>query len=550
VECVLSGREGQPIECSTRALAVPLAAGRAASRCAIVGSHRFARRPVAESLRFIVNGMPVTVEGVRPQTTLLAWLRESQGLTGTKEGCAEGDCGACTVVLAEPVEGVDPPRLTWKPVNACVRLLPTIAGMAVFTVEALKSGVTLHPVQQAMVDCHGSQCGFCTPGFVMSLFGLYKNACRPPRERVDDALSGNLCRCTGYRPILAAAERMYELAAPTGLYGPGLADDGSRRISADESKLAEALAVIAPRDDFAYEAAGQSFTAPGNEAALARALAAKPDAQVVAGATDVGLWVTKGLRDLGAIVHTGRARELACIEQRDDVLEIGAAVSLADAFAALEADYPELAEVWQRFASVPIRHSGTLGGNVANGSPIGDSMPVLIALGASVVLRRGDQTRALPLEDFYLAYRKTALAPGEFVSRIRLPARPPGLLLRAYKISRRYDQDISAVLACFALRIRGSTVVDARIGCGGVATVPARARRTEGVLAGSSWNEPTALRAARALQDEFKPIDDMRASAAYRSAVLGNLVRRLWAETSGSAPITRIDDARIAPLPT
>ncbi|HEX4883469.1 MAG TPA: xanthine dehydrogenase small subunit [Casimicrobiaceae bacterium] len=489
-----------------------------------------------EPIRLLLNGAPVEVAGLSPQTTLLEWLREHRRLTGTKEGCAEGDCGACTVVVAQRQGDA----LAWSPVNACIRLLPSLDGTAVFTVEALAGDDgALHPVQQALVECHGSQCGFCTPGFAMSLFGLYKNAPAASRGAVDDALSGNLCRCTGYRPILAAARRMHELPAPDGWRGPGRAADGSPVAGPAEAQLAARLAALARDGGLDYEGGGQRWLAPATEDGVAQARAAHPDATLVAGATDVGLWITKQHRDLGTLISTTAAPDLARIEAGPDGIVIGAGASLAAAFAALDATHPELHEAWVRFASPPIRTSGTLGGNVANGSPIGDSMPVLIALGARVGLRHGAATRTLPLEDFYLGYRRTALAPGEFVARIVVPARPDGLLLRAWKIGKRYDQDISAVFACFALRLVDGRIAQARIGCGGVAPVPARARRTEAVLEGRPWAEPTIAHAAEVLAGEFAPIDDMRASAAYRRTVLGNLLRRLWLDAGARVP-TRI----------
>ena len=498
-------------------------------------------------LRFLLNGDPVLVTSVSPQLTLLEYLRDECGLTGTKEGCAEGDCGACTVVLAEP-DGVG--GLAWKPINACIRLLPSVAGKAVFTVESLQSADgTLHPVQRALVECHGSQCGFCTPGFAMSLFGLYKNAREPTRTAVDDALSGNLCRCTGYRPILAAAERMYRIdaasAGATGWRGPGIAADGSRQTSIDEERLAAQLGAIAGEDDLDYEAGGRKWFAPRSLDALAEVCAAHPTARIVAGATDIGLWVTKQHRDLGDIIYVGDCDALKAISDTDDAIEIGATASLTDAFAALDTEWPELHEAWIRFASVPIRNSATLGGNIANGSPIGDSMPALIALGARVALRHGKATRELALEDFYLEYQKTALAEGEFVAAIRIPHRPDGLLLRAYKVSKRFDQDISAVFACFALTIAEGHIVSARVGCGGVAPVPKRAAGVEALLASHPWDDATAEAAATRLESEFAPIDDMRASAGFRRRVLGNLMRRFRLETGDVRVVTRIDDPQL-----
>jgi xanthine dehydrogenase small subunit len=481
-----------------------------------------AAEPPTAPLRFLLNGEAVTVTGVPPQTTLLEFLREHRGLCGTKEGCAEGDCGACTVVLAE-AEG---PGLAWKPVNACIRFLPSVAGKAVFTVESLQaSDGTLHPVQRALVDHHGSQCGFCTPGFAMSLFGLYKNASRPSRQAVEDALSGNLCRCTGYRPIVAAAHAMYAAAPP----------------ATDDARLAASLAAVATPGTLAYESHGRRWWSPRTVDELAALLAGHPDARIVAGATDVGLWVTKHHRDVGDIVHTGEVAELRAVRRTPSHLCIGAAATLTDAFDALDGSWPELREAWTRFASVPIRNSGTLGGNVANGSPIGDSMPALIALGATVVLRRGGATREMDLADLYLGYQKTALQPGEFVLEIRVPMRRDKLLVRAYKVSKRYDQDISAVFACFALQVDAGVVASARIGCGGVAPVPKRATATEAAIVGKPWDEATVDAAVRELDREFSPIDDMRASAAYRRAALGNLLRRFWLETSAPQVRTRIE---------
>ncbi|HTP97880.1 MAG TPA: xanthine dehydrogenase small subunit [Casimicrobiaceae bacterium] len=495
------------------------------------------------SIRFLLNGEPVAVEGAAPTATLLEYLREACRLTGTKEGCAEGDCGACTIVLAEPAEGVS--QLCWKPVNACIRLLPSVAGKAVFTVESLKlPDGSLHPVQRALAEGHGSQCGFCTPGFAMSLFGLFKNAHRPSTSAIEDALSGNLCRCTGYRPIVDAAQAMYDDAhRADGWRACGVAADGSRVASSDEERLCAQVASLAETGTFEYAAQGRRWWAPRTIDALAGILVAHPDARIVAGATDVGLWITKHHRDVGDIVYTGDVARLREIRDDGTHLSVGAAATLTDAFAALDEEWPELHEAWARFASVPIRNSGTLGGNVANGSPIGDSMPALMALGATVVLRRADATREMALEDFYLAYQKTALAPGEFVVAVRVPHRAPNIVLRAYKVSKRYDQDISAVFACFALALDGTRIVSARIGCGGVAAIPSRARATEAVLAGQPWNDATADTAVRALANEFTPIDDMRATAAYRRAALANLLRRFRLETSAARVCTRIDDA-------
>jgi xanthine dehydrogenase small subunit len=500
---------------------------------------------MADALRFLLNGEPVDVTGASPQTTLLEYLRDVRRLTGTKEGCAEGDCGACTVVLAELRGGA----LAWRPINACIRLLPSVDGKAIFTVESLQSATgELHPVQRALVDCHGSQCGFCTPGFAMSLFGLYKTVRAPGRPTIEDALSGNLCRCTGYRPIVDAATAMYALPDVAGWRGCGVARDGARVVSKEDERLAEALAMLKRADTLDYAHAGQHWLAPRTPEALAAACAAKPEARIVAGMTDVALAVTKAHRDLGDMIYVGDVEALSRIEESDGHVDVGAAVTLNDALPRFDEAWPELHEAWRRFASVPIRHGATLAGNVANGSPIGDAMPMLLALDAEVVLESVAGRRIVPLDRFYPAYRQTVRAPGEFVEAIRIPKRTPHLLLGAYKIGKRYDQDISAVFACFALTVEDARVVRARIGCGGVAATPVRALRTEAELVNRTWDMARAEHAARVLESEFAPIDDMRASAGYRRRVLGNLLRRFALETIGTsgAPV-RIEQLAVAP---
>jgi xanthine dehydrogenase small subunit len=492
---------------------------------------------MSDAIRFLLDGKLVIVRDVSPQTTLLEYLREALHRTGTKEGCAEGDCGACTVVLAECAGPRVEDGLLWRPINACIRLLPTIDGKALFTVESLKSpDGALHPVQQALVECHASQCGFCTPGFAMSLFGLYKNARPGDRAAIDDALSGNLCRCTGYRPIIAAAQRMTELAPASGWRAPGF-DAGRGEAPNDEERaLARELAGLRRDSALVYEHGGQRYIAPANADELAVSCLAEPDARLVAGATDVGLWVTKQHRDLGTIIHTGNVRELAASRTTAAHVEIGAAVPLTDAFALFGRHCPSLAEVWSRFGSVPIRNSGTLGGNIVNGSPIGDTMPVLLALGATLLLRRGETRREIALDDFYLDYQKTAIEPGEFLVAVRVPLPAATAELRAYKISKRFDQDISAVFACFNLQRDGdrptARVERIRIGCGGVAAIPKRALACEKALSGRSWDEAAIVAGQAALERDFAPISDMRASAAYRLAALKNLLRRFWLETS------------------
>ncbi|MDE2607411.1 MAG: xanthine dehydrogenase small subunit [Burkholderiales bacterium] len=470
----------------------------------------------AKTIRLVRRGELVSVGNVPPERTLLELLREDLACTGTKEGCGEGDCGACTVVLGEAVDG----RLQYRAVNSCIRLAHSVDGMALWTVEDLAAADgTLHPAQEAMVQCHGSQCGFCTPGFVMSLFGTYQNhVCKDEpvtRELAQEELSGNLCRCTGYRPILDAAQQMAQLP----------------RLPVDEQAILDQLATLQPEPD------GGGYLAPRTLARLLALRAGHPQAQLVAGCTDVGLWVTKMHRQFPQVLDVTRVAELRRVETYPHHVAIGAAVTLTDAFAALVAERPQLKAFANRFAGLPVRNSGTLGGNVANGSPIGDSMPLLIALGANLVLMSERGHRELPLEQFYTGYRKNVLAPDEVVAWIKVPRPIPGEFLRAYKISKRFDDDISAVCLVVAMHLQDGLVAEVRIGAGGVAATPARAVRAEAVLRGRPWTLQAAQRAAAALRDEFQPISDMRASAAYRGEVLGNLMQRFWLESQGATQI-------------
>ncbi len=482
-----------------------------------------------KTIRFIRRGEVITLGNVPPDRTLLEVLREDLGACGTKEGCGEGDCGACTVVVAEP-EG---PRLRYRAINSCIRLAHSVDGLALWTVEDLAAADgTLHPAQEAMVQCHGSQCGFCTPGFVMSLFGMYQtHVCtgRPITRALAQAdLSGNLCRCTGYRPILDAAQRMADLPP----------------VRVDEADLAAKLAALAPADTRA-----PGYLLPTSLSQLLTLRRDHPGAQLVAGCTDAGLWVTKQHRRFGQVLDVSRVAEMRRIEAVDGMLSLGAAATLADAYQALVAQRPGLATFAERFAGLPVRNSGTLGGNVANGSPIGDSMPLLIALDTRIVLASTRGERTLALEDFYTGYRQTALAADEVVARLLVPLPAPGEFLRAYKISKRYDDDISAVCLAIRLHRSGNRVTGVRIGAGGVAATPARARQAEAALEGQEWSEAAAQAAAGALRAQFQPINDMRASAHYRREVLGNLMRRFWLETQGVQGINleRFHPEQVAP---
>lgn len=462
-------------------------------------------------LQFVRRGERVTLHGVPPERTLLEVLREDLGCSAVKEGCGEGDCGACTVVLAEPKgEG-----LHYKAINSCIRLAHSVHGLAVWTAQDLTAPAGgLHPCQQALVDCHGSQCGFCTPGFVMSLFGMYQNRVLAGetvnREVAQADLSGNLCRCTGYRPIFDAAVAMGELP----------------RVQVDEAAVLAQLRQIAP-------AAPAAYSAPTRLAELLQLRAAQPQAQLVAGCTDVGLWITKLHKQYAQVLDVTRVEELRRMVRTSDTLRIGAAVTLHEAYAALVADRPQLRRFAERFAGLPVRNSGTLGGNVANGSPIGDSMPLLLALGASLVLASVRGERRVALEDFYTGYRKNLLAPDEVLAFIDVPLPVAGEQLRVYKVSKRQDDDISAVCLALNLHVQDGRIASARVGAGGVAATPVRAPRTEAALTGQPWALASLQAAAVVLAQEFSPISDMRASADYRRGVLGRLLLRYWGELQG-----------------
>lgn len=473
-----------------------------------------------DTVLFVMDGKVRSLSNGDPTETVLDYLRGVEVRCGTKEGCAEGDCGACTVVVGEL--GADG-GVQYRAVNSCILFVPMLDGRELITVESLadKDG-TLHPVQQAMVDCHGSQCGFCTPGFVMSIYGLWLDGQPANRDQVNDAIAGNLCRCTGYRPIVDAALSVCSTPRP--------ARDGSAALLAD----------IRPDDMLSYGEGDRRFFAPTSLAECAELYQAHPDALLVAGGTDVGLWVNKQFRHIKTMIYLGQVPELNGIATVDGTLMIGAAAPHADALETLEAFEPDLGPLMRRFGSAQIRNSGTMGGNVANASPIGDTPPVLLALDATLVLRRGEVERLMPIDQFFLGYRKTALAKGEFITRILIPAAQVGRQFRCYKISKRVDQDISAVCGAFAVRLDAGRVADIRIAFGGMAERPKRAAKAEASLLGGDWSEPAISAAISALAEDFQPLSDQRASAAYRLLVAGNLLRKFHLETSGASGPTRV----------
>ena len=478
------------------------------------------------AIRFLRRGRVVSLTNVAPTATLLDHLRLTERATGTKEGCAEGDCGACTVVLRR-LRGE---RLVYEPVNACILFVGQADGTEIITVEDLARDGVLHPVQQALVDHHGSQCGFCTPGFVMSLFALHHRAGQEPVDRalVNDWIAGNLCRCTGYRPITDAGVAAC-LAAP------------NDQFSADAEAVRRQLSELHDTDDLLVGSKERFFAAPASIPALAKLALVHPEARLVAGATDVALWVTKELRDIPKVIWLGRVRGLDEIDDRRDAISLGATVTQAQAMPYLAALDRDLGELLRRFAGNQIRTAATVGGNIANGSPIGDLPPALIALGATLGLQFGERTRTLPLENFFLDYGKQDRRPGEFVRVVRIPKFGADERFRCYKISKRFDSDISAVMGAFKLRLDGKRIAGARIAYGGMAAIPKRARAAEKALIEKHLDRPGEWNdALAALADDFQPIDDLRASAAYRLDAARALLRKALLEVGGAAHPTRL----------
>ncbi|MFB2566022.1 xanthine dehydrogenase small subunit [Rhizobium sp. IMFF44] len=478
---------------------------------------------IRSELRFILNGQDIVLNDVAPDQTLLDWLRLSRSLKGTKEGCAEGDCGACTVLVGRLMPAGS---LLYESVNACIRFLGSLDGCHVVTVEHLASSDEhLHPVQQAMVDFHGSQCGFCTPGFVMSLYGLWMQTPNPTDQQIETALQGNLCRCTGYEPILRAARAISN-------YG-GTQNDP---LLVERDTIIARLKALADGARVEIGEGRHRLIVPANLDDFASVLEASPTATVVAGSTDVGLWVTKHMRDITPVIFIAGLQELKSIAVKDRVITIGAGVTYSEAVATLSEHIPALGPLITRIGGQQVRNMGTIGGNIANGSPIGDTPPALIALNASLTLRKGAARRTVALEDFFIAYGKQDRQPGEFVEAVHIPVPAADEKFAVYKVTKRRDEDITATLGAFRLALAADgTVAEIRIAYGGMAATPKRAFAVERALLGQPWNEKTVDMAMEKYAEDYTPLTDMRATAEYRALAARNLLLRFYLETTSSA---------------
>jgi xanthine dehydrogenase small subunit len=475
-------------------------------------------------ITFLLNGEICRVSHINPTITLLNFLRNEKQLTGSKEGCGEGDCGACTVVVGENIQGT----MNYVAVNGCIQFVAMLEGKSVWTIEGVKGkSDQLHPVQEAFVKTHGTQCGFCTPGFVMSLFAAHLNGAEYNKVEADTLFAGNLCRCTGYGSIVQAAENMN---------GQKLAPLDDERIHLDQIMLGE----IKNSHTVCLEEGGRTFYSPASADDLAKLYADNPEATIVAGATDVGLWVTKLRKELPVVIHLGRVADLRFIKETDEKIVFGAGVTHSEAMPVLAKYFPDFGEMMRRLGAVQVRNSGTLVGNIANGSPIGDTPPALMVLGACLHLRHGDKRRSVLLEDYFIAYGKQDRAKGEFVESVEVPLTGLGSNARFYKISKRFDQDISAVCGCFNIERDGSIVKAARIAFGGMAATPLRAKAVEAALIGQAWSEETISKAMEAFEMDYTPISDMRASKEYRMTVSKNLLRRYYLECIEPPSKTRL----------
>ena len=463
-------------------------------------------------IKFVYGNQIIQIQNPNPNETVLSYIRTKLRKTGTKEGCAEGGCGACTIVLGELKKG----RIIYKAINACIAFIPTLAGKQLVLVENLVSDDgSLHPVQEAMVNYHGSQCGFCTPGFVMSLFAMYKNYSFFEDNVIKDSISGNLCRCTGYRPIIDAAKSLNKISKFD------FFKKNQQRFISLLKKIKHKNIVISNKN--------KKYFAPSNVNELIKTLKQHPNSKLLSGGTDVSLVVTKERKDLDSLIYMNSIDELNYIRKNDNYIEVGATTPLIDFESFIKKYFPDFAQILKRYGSTQIRNVCTIAGNIATASPIGDTLPLLLSLDSQIIIKDKDKTKILPLNGFFINYRKTKLKRGQFIHSIRIPLLLKNIF-KAYKISKRIDDDISSVCASFNVEFKNNKVKKIRIAYGGMANIPKRAINCEKILLNSSLSDNIINKAKKSLEKDFKPITDARASQKYRMEVAKNLLEKCFLE--------------------
>ena len=468
---------------------------------------------IKNEIEFILNDELIKINNVDTNVSVLNYLRIDKRLTGTKEGCASGDCGACTAIIAELTNN----KLEYKAINTCIMFLYSLHGKQLITVEHL-SNSKLHPVQQSMVDNHGSQCGFCTPGFVMSMFGMYKDKVKPSNQNIDEYLAGNLCRCTGYNSIKKAAKKMYS-------YGR------KDKFSKNENKIIKLLKKI-KHNDILISKNNNKFYIPLNLKNLIQYTQNNKQYKFVTGGTDIALEVTKKNNNINSLIYLGNNKDLNYIKIKENYINIGSATPINKIIPILKKYYPSFADMFDRYGSTQIRNVASIGGNLGSASPIGDSLPALLALNAKLILQSKNQ-RLLDIKDFFKAYRKTALKNKEFIKEIRIPILKSHIF-KCYKISKRIDDDISSLFVAYLMKLKNNIIIEINIAYGGMDSIPNFAFKTQKYLIGKEFNLKNIDKSKQMIEKDFTPLTDVRASSTYRKLVSKNLMDRLFLEINNN----------------
>ena len=467
---------------------------------------------ISNTISFVHKDQIIKIKNPDPNETLLNYIRTKLKKIGTKEGCAEGGCGACTVVIGELKNN----EIHYKAINSCITFLPTLQGKQIIIIEDLisKDG-SLHPVQQAMVKYHGSQCGFCTPGFVMALFSMFKKYSKFNNQIIKESIAGNLCRCTGYAPIIKAANSLKN-------------KNKVDHFSKNKKNVIKLLKKINNRSIIIFKK-DKKYFAPRYIQELKKILKKNSNVNFLSGGTDLSLNITKERKEISSIIYLNSIKELNYIKNNNKYIDIGASTPLIDFEFYIKKYYPDFEKILKRYGSPQIRNVGTIAGNIATASPIGDCLPLLLSLNSQIVLQDFKKIKILFINDFFINYRKTKLKEGQFIHSIRIPLFEKNTF-KAYKVSKRFDDDISSVCAAFNLQIFKNKIENVRIAYGGMAVIPKRANNCEKILLNSLITEETIIKAKEALEIDFKPISDVRASGAYRIEVAKNLLEKCFAE--------------------